>query len=72
MFNKHEQSHDIVSLDNHLNEENRNFSNMDEEEEQTENTVEETYQVTESFFGIMGEYGNNLMVYDTESIILKH
>jgi WD40 repeat protein len=43
---------------------------MDESERTEEE--EETYQVSESFFGIIGEYGNNLMVYDTESIILKH
>lgn len=48
-------------------------SEEDEECSRTENqTAEETFQVHESFFGIMGEYGNNMMVYDTESIILKH
>jgi hypothetical protein len=25
-----------------------------------------------SLFGLMGEYGNNLMIYDTDSIILKN
>jgi hypothetical protein len=25
-----------------------------------------------ALFGVMGEYGNNIMVYDTESIMLKH
>ena len=28
--------------------------------------------VNESLFGIMGEYGNNLMIYSSDSIILKH
>ena len=34
-------------------------------------TKEEQYS-WESLFGLMGEYGNNLMIYDTESIILKN
>lgn len=50
-------------------EENRDYSNVEETERFGE---EETFQVSESFFGLIGEYGNNLMVYDTESIILKH
>lgn len=66
-----QQDHVVdLSIDRQLelNEENQNYSNMDA----SERTNEETYLVSESFFGIMGEYGNNLMVYDTESIILKH
>jgi len=34
--------------------------------------VKETEYRWESLFGLMGEYGNNLMVYDTDSIILKN
>ena len=26
----------------------------------------------DSLFGIMGEYGNNIMIYSSDSIILKH
>mmetsp|Transcript_15803 Transcript_15803/g.21395 ORF Transcript_15803/g.21395 Transcript_15803/m.21395 type:complete len:96 (-) Transcript_15803:3026-3313(-) len=33
---------------------------------------EEDLFTVESLFGIMGEYGNNLMIYSSESIILKH
>mgnify|MGYP000872083719 CR=1 FL=1 len=32
----------------------------------------ETITMKIALFGIMGEYGNNIMVYDTESIMLKH
>ena len=28
--------------------------------------------VMDALFGIMGEYGNNLMIYSSDSIILKH
>ena len=47
---------------------------MDEDSQQTDQITEdgETLNISESLFGIMGEYGNNLMIYDTESIILKH
>lgn len=34
--------------------------------------VDQQFSVFESFFGVMGEYGNNVMVYDTVSICLKH
>jgi len=34
--------------------------------------VRENEYSWESLFGLMGEYGNNLMVYDTDSIILKN
>jgi len=34
--------------------------------------VKENEYSWESLFGLMGEYGNNLMVYDTNSIILKN
>lgn len=35
-------------------------------------SVEEETIVVESMFAIMGEYGNNIMIYSTDSIILKH
>ena len=35
-------------------------------------SVEEEVIVLESLFGIMGEYGNNIMIYSSESIVLKH
>ena len=42
-------------------------------EDQSEDlSVEEEVIIMESLFGIMGEYGNNLMIYSSDSIILKH
>lgn len=32
----------------------------------------QTVDQTESLFGLMGEYGNNVMIYDTESYILRN
>ena len=29
-------------------------------------------EVHDSLFAIMGEYGNNIMIYSTDSVILKH
>ena len=43
---------------------------MESERESQEPREEVT--VNESLFGIMGEYGNNLMIYSSDSIILKH
>ena len=28
--------------------------------------------IMDSLFAVMGEYGNNLMIYSAESIVLKH
>ena len=33
---------------------------------------EEIFDVQEQLFAVMGEYGNNVMIYDTESVILRH
>ena len=33
---------------------------------------EEELFVTECLFAIMGEHGNNIMIYSSDSIILKH
>ena len=35
-------------------------------------SVNEEVIIMEALFGIMGEYGNNLMIYSSDSIILKH
>ena len=43
---------------------------MESERESQEPREEVT--INESLFGIMGEYGNNLMIYSSDSIILKH
>ena len=43
---------------------------MESERESQEPREEVT--VNESMFAIMGEYGNNLMIYSSDSIILKH
>ena len=45
-------------------------ANMESERESQEPREEVT--VNESLFAIMGEYGNNLMIYSSDSIILKH
>ena len=61
----------------------KDFSNDDEEIHSLQNElrqgnedeislVRENEYSWESLFGLMGEYGNNLMVYDTDSIILKN
>lgn len=44
---------------------------MESDKESAANEAEEIL-VNESLFGIMGEYGNNLMIYSSDSIILKH
>jgi hypothetical protein len=41
-------------------------------EEDEISLVKEPEYNWESLFGLMGEYGNNLMIYDTDSIILKN
>jgi hypothetical protein len=28
--------------------------------------------ITESLFGVVGDHGNSLMIYDTDSIVLRH
>lgn len=61
----------------------KDFSNDDDEIHSLQNElrqsnedeislVKESEYRWESLFGLMGEYGNNLMVYDTDSIILKN
>ena len=53
-------------------------SNLDGEEVNanefvdTNLSVEEEVIMLDSLFGIMGEYGNNIMIYSSDSIILKH
>ena len=42
-----------------------------ESERESQEPREEVY-VNESMFAIMGEYGNNIMIYSSDSIILKH
>lgn len=50
-----------------------NISPVHEESDGQQSIVpEEDLFVHESLFGIMGEYGNNIMVYSSDSIILKH
>ncbi len=50
-------------------------SNIEENqnEDQSEDlSVAEDIIMVDSMFAIMGEYGNNLMIYSSDSIILKH
>ena len=35
-------------------------------------SVEDEVFTMESLFGIMGEYGNNIMIYSSDSCVLKH
>ena len=53
------------------NEMNERLREMGDEDEMS---IEEEQEVTymDSLFGIMGEYGNNIMIYSSDSIILKH
>jgi WD40 repeat protein len=32
----------------------------------------ESCVITESLFGVVGDHGNSLMIYDTDSIVLRH
>ena len=54
-----------------VNEMNERLREMGDEDEMS---IEEEQEVTymDSLFGIMGEYGNNIMIYSSDSIILKH
>ncbi len=50
-------------------------SNIEENqnEDQSEDlSIAEDFIMVDSMFAIMGEYGNNLMIYSSDSIILKH
>ena len=35
-------------------------------------SVEEEIIMLDSLFGVMGEYGTSIMIYSSDSIILKH
>ena len=48
------------------------ISDMSGQGQDDDLSVEEEVIVLESLFGIMGEYGNNIMIYSSESIVLKH
>lgn len=41
-------------------------------DDESDLSVVDDIVTVESLFGIMGEYGNNLMIYSSDSIILKH
>lgn len=62
----------------HLKDLNQMGSEQDtsqqDEQEMSEDglSVDEEITVVESMFAIMGEYGNNIMIYSSDSIILKH
>jgi hypothetical protein len=47
-------------------------SQVEIEEQTEEHTEEEGSTVVEALFAIMGDYGNNIMIYSSDSIILKH
>lgn len=42
------------------------------ESERESQEAREEVTVNESMFAIMGEYGNNIMIYSSDSIILKY
>jgi hypothetical protein len=33
---------------------------------------DEVFSVQEQLFAVHGEYGNNVMIYDADSVILRH
>lgn len=41
-------------------------------EDQSEEHRDEEATTVEALFAIMGDYGNNVMIYSSDSIILKH
>ena len=59
---------------NSASDSNSQLNKEEDQEDQSEDMSmnEEEFVVLESLFAIMGEYGNNLMIYSTDSIILKH
>ena len=54
-----------------VNEMNERLPEMGDEDEMS---IDEEQEIIfmDSLFGIMGEYGNNIMIYSSDSIILKH
>ena len=54
-----------------VNEMNGRLPEMGDEDEMS---IDEEQEIVfmDSLFGIMGEYGNNIMIYSSDSIILKH
>ena len=48
------------------------MSGNGQEEQSQDLSVEDEVIVMESLFGIMGEHGNNIMIYSSDSIVLKH
>ena len=54
-----------------VNEMNERLPEMGDEDEMSIDEEQEMIFM-DSLFGIMGEYGNNIMIYSSDSIILKH
>ena len=75
-FNRNIQVRDLKAVggDNNTNESASNFEGEEAVEDHFAETmsVEEEVTIMDSLFGVMGEYGTSLMVYSTDSIILKH
>lgn len=46
--------------------------NIDSSNESKISHSYQTVEQTESQFGLMGEHGNNVMIYDTESYLLRN
>jgi len=49
-----------------------NIEEIQNEDQSEDLSVADEIVVVDSLFAIMGEYGNNIMIYSSDSIILKH
>ena len=45
---------------------------MSGRDEQSQDLSEDEIVSVESLFGIIGEQGNNIMIYSSESVVLRH
>ena len=47
-------------------------SEMSGRDDQSQDLSEDDIVSVESLFGIIGEQGNNIMIYSSESVVLRH
>ena len=75
-FNRNIQQRDLVGMGSSATESASNAELHDGEgdgmSDSDDMSIHEDFVTVESMFAIMGEYGNNLMIYSSDSIILKH
>jgi len=70
-FNRNIQLNDLNNMGS-ATESASNIEEIQNEDQSEDLSVADEIVVVDSLFAIMGEYGNNLMVYSSDSIILKH